>query len=179
MQEKKYLENYDYISRGAGRFVYKISSSTVLEVANGRDGIIQNKVEYSVLKRGSFLNCFPKVFDRAEDFSWIEVEFATPLKDLNEIERLTKISSKDFQSLIALVGDYGSFYELIKHLLKTTQNKSSFERYRKYLNNFFLNKVDEVCKLFHLVPSEVAKRSSLGKSASDKIVFLDLGVLSI
>lgn len=175
-ERKKYLENYRLVGRGSGRFVYEISPTSALKIAKDRAGIIQNKIEFSILKRGAFSNALPKVFDRAEDFSWIEVELATPLKDFSEVEQMTKISTQDFEGLISLVKNHNSFKELITHLLKTTKNDKLFKRYRKYLNNSFLEKVDEISKLFNLYPSEVAKRSSLGKSASGNIVFLDVGI---
>lgn len=175
-ERKKYLENYRLAGRGSGRFVYEISPTSALKIAKDRLGIIQNKIEFSVLKRGAFSNALPKVFDRAEDFSWIEVELATPLKDFSEVEQMTKISSQDYEGLISLVKNHNSFKELITHLLKTTKSDKLFKRYRKYLNNPFLEKVDEISKLFNLYPSEVAKRSSLGKSASGNIVFLDVGI---
>lgn len=175
-ERNKYLENYRFINKGSGRFVYEISPTTALKVAKDRIGIIQNKIEFSVLKRGAFSDSLPKVFDRADDYSWIEVELAMPLKNLDEIEQMTKIDRQDFDVLISLVKNHNSFKELIQHLLKTTGNHRLLERYSRYLNNSFLDNVDEISKLFNLYPSEVAKRSSLGKSASGNIVFLDVGI---
>ena len=175
-ERNKYLENYRLINKGSGRFVYEISPTSALKVAKDRLGIIQNKIEFSVLKRGAFSNALPKVFDRSDDYSWIEVELATPLKNFSEVEQMTGISTQDFEGLISLVKNHESFQDLIKHLLKTTKDEKLFKRYRKYLNNSFLEKVDEISKLFNLYPSEVAKRSSLGKSASGNIVFLDVGI---
>jgi hypothetical protein len=177
-ERNKYLENYRFINKGSGRFVYEISPTTALKVAKDRLGIIQNKIEFSVLKRGAFSNALPKIFDRSEDYSWIEVELATPLKNLDEIEEMTGIDRRDFDNLISLVKNRNSFKELIQFCLKTTDNPHLLERYSKYLNNSFLNKVDEICKIFNLYPSEVAKRSSLGKSASGNIVFLDVGIMN-
>lgn len=175
-ERKKYLENYRFVGRGSGRFVYEISPISALKVAKDRLGIVQNKIEFSILKRGEFSDALPKVFDRADDYSWIEVELATPLKNFNEVEQMTKINSQDFENLISLVKNHNSFQDLIKHLLRTTKDEKLFKRYRKYLNNPFLEKVDEISRLFNLYPSEVAKRSSLGKSASGNIVFLDVGI---
>ena len=197
-ERELYLEkNTKFLNEGSGRKVYKLSDRSVLKVAIDRFGIIQNKVEYSILKRGNFSDLLPKVFDRSEDYSWIEVEFVTEVPG-NEISELSGVDPEDLVDLMASRMKYSSFENLILQRIRDWNNeikfkklnpydpeieihfmKKNIERYTSYLDNKFLKKSDELIKLFKLNAREFALISNYGKSSSGNLVFLDLGVLSV
>lgn len=196
-ERELYLEkNTKFLNEGSGRKVYKLSDRSVLKVAIDRFGIIQNKVEYSILKRGNFSDLLPKIFDRSEDYSWIEVELVAEVSR-NEFFQLSEIDPEDLVDLMASRMKYSSFEDLILHRIQDWNNeikfkklnpydpeieiyiiKKNIERYTSYLDNKFLKKSDELIKLFKLNAREFSLIANYGKSNLGNLVFLDLGVLN-
>lgn len=77
---KKYLG--EPIGKGTSRIVFEIGDDTVLKLALNEKQIFQNKGEFmnSSKLQNKFPNLFPRVYQHANDYSWIICERVLPFK---------------------------------------------------------------------------------------------------
>ena len=159
---------------GGSRNTYILNSKKALKVAKNIRGLEGNEIEFNNLKKYDSV-WLPKVFDRAEDYSWIEVEKVQPLKNFYEIDDLIKINHNIFLALL-LERDYTlSFNDAIASAI-TDSNADNFE-YTKYIDNPYLKELDKLIDEMNLDQVEFRDIENLGKSASDHLVLLDVGEL--
>lgn len=84
------------VGNGSSRAVFKLDDKKVLKVAKDEKGVAQNKHEATAVS----LSIFAKVFNVADDHSWIEMEAATiPTKE--DINRVFGIDYEDFCSIVS------------------------------------------------------------------------------
>ena len=89
----KYANQYlQRIGSGSGRIVYDIDGTKVFKIAKNQKGVAQNEVEASIGHYAENEHILTKVFESANDDSWIIAEKA---KKVNErrIKELTGIPS--------------------------------------------------------------------------------------
>lgn len=168
---------------GGSRNTYILNSKKALKVAKTPRGLEGNKIEFENLKKYDSV-WLPKVFDRANDYSWIEVEYAAPLKDQSEIENLINIDSDLFLSLVSIRHYVKSFNEAIKSKIEMLriQEKSTFKsndflvnKLLEYIDNHYFAELDEIIKTMKLDSTEFREIENLGRSASGHLVLLDIG----
>lgn len=77
---KQYLG--EPIGKGGSRIVFEIDDDTVLKLAINRLQIVQNKGEFdnTTHLQSKFPDLFPKVYQHADDYSWIICERVLPFK---------------------------------------------------------------------------------------------------
>lgn len=192
-EREKLLEQILFIGKGGSRNTYALSTRKALKVAKDYRGLDGNRVEFeSSLKYNSIW--LPKVFRKAEDYSWIEVELVRPLNDKNEINDLIGIDGWWFNFILMTRNQEKSFIESIDFLIK--RNEKSFIKnpssvYKKhndkiaeislllesYKSNKFLFDLDELITKANLYPYELSMIENLGKSTSGHLVLLDVGAI--
>lgn len=69
------------IGNGSSRQVYQIDDEKVLKLAKNNKGLAQNEYEGQPDYYKEDLSIFPKIFQTAEDYTWIVSEFVLPAKD--------------------------------------------------------------------------------------------------
>lgn len=103
-KEKYCNDNLQRIASGSSRVVYKIDDNTVLKLAKNKKGLSQNKAEASMEDDyfASGLNLFAKVYDRDENYNWIESQLARKAKP-TDFKRITGYDWKTFQNFVGYV----------------------------------------------------------------------------
>lgn len=159
---------------GGSRNVYILNSKKALKVAKNIRGLEGNKIEFENLKKYDSV-WLPKVFDRANDYSWIEVEYVTPLDGFYEIDNLIGIDHNIFLALL-LERDYTSNFDdaIINAIADSNADNSE---YKKYIGNNYLKDLDRLIDKMSLDQIEFRDVGNLGKSASGHLVLLDIGEL--
>jgi hypothetical protein len=159
---------------------------------NGR-GLEGNKIEFENLKKYNSV-WLPKVFNRANDYSWIEVEFVRPLNDKREITNLTGVDGDWFIIIMMTRNREKSMNEAIDFLIKRNEkhlikipNSSYLKANDKiiaislllnsYKNNPFLMELDQLITEANLEPYEFSLIENLGESITGHLVLLDIGGL--
>lgn len=168
---------------GGSRNTYVLNSRKALKVAKNRRGLEGNEIEFENLKNNSVW--LPKVYNRADDFSWIVVELVRPLLNFSEIEGLIGIDGELFDYLMGDRDYYSSFQSLIESILfdlKENDNDSKYSRFdpnalKACLDNKFLMELDKLINRFSLSSVEFTDIDNLGKSVSGHLVLLDIGEL--
>jgi len=187
------LSQLSLIGRGQSRNTYAISSEKALKVAKTKRGIEGNKNEFNISQKYNSI-WLPKVFRRARDYSWIEVELVIPLNDKNEITNLIGVDGGWFNIIMMTRNQERSMNETIdflirrneKHLIKIPNSpylKANdkiitdnllLESYKK---NPFLMELDQLITEANLEPYELSLVENLGKSTSGHLVLLDIGAI--
>ncbi len=188
-EREKYLSQFTYINGGSSRYSYILSSKKTLKVAKYKGGLIQNREEYKILSSNTS-NFLPKVYDHANDYSWIIVELVRPFDYSGEIYSLTGINDDDFFLMMHAWTDFTSYKDIIKNQINNLNQNieeakldkydiSSLikerDRWISYLNNSFLNELAQFFNKTNVKPSEFGFPFNLGKSSSGHLVLLDLG----
>lgn len=78
------------IGNGSSRQVFQIDDEKVLKLAKNNKGLAQNEYEGQDDYYKESLSIFPKVFDKADDYSWLISEYVLPAKE------------KDFQHCLGM-----------------------------------------------------------------------------
>lgn len=134
-EREAYLEDcgFDHIGEGSSRSVWIISSKKVIKLALNKAGVAQNAAEFEIAQSGG--DFFPKVYDKAPDDSWIEVELARPAKSLEEVCDYFDVYDIDFISLDEFIYKYhgGGFEEFLKSDCDTYRKQ--YEEYLKNITN--------------------------------------------
>lgn len=86
------------IGRGSSRVVFQLDDEKVLKLAMNRKGVAQNNVEYD--KYAETYNVTPKLYNCANDETWIVTEYVLPAK------------RQDFMECLGI--DFDTFFEFIK-----------------------------------------------------------------
>lgn len=86
------------IGRGSSRVVFQLDDEKVLKLAMNRKGVAQNNVEYD--KYAETYNVTPKLYNCANDDTWIVTEYVLPAK------------RQDFMECLGI--DFDTFFEFIK-----------------------------------------------------------------
>jgi hypothetical protein len=178
---------------GGSRNTYVLSSKKAIKVAKNGRGLEGNKIEFENLKKYDSV-WLPKVFNRANDYSWIEVEFVRPLNDKKEITNLTGIDGDWFIIIMMTRNREKSMNEAIDFLIRRNEKhliKIPNSPYLKandkiiaislllnsYKNNPFLMELDQLITEANLEPYEFSLIENLGKSITGHLVLLDIGGL--
>lgn len=81
-------EHLQVIGAGSSRIVYILSGKKVLKIAKNEKGFAQNEQEFNVFSDPDSKNIVAKIFDHADDFSWLISELTRPLKSEKEFANL-------------------------------------------------------------------------------------------
>lgn len=150
---KKHLK---FIGRGSGRGVFIIDNKRVLKFAYNEGGISQNKVEISLSNNPKYSKILAEVCQYDEEYKWIIVERAVPLK------------CKDFYS-----------YTKIR-FTKFRAGMLNFLDERDIENNSYFKLVQELMNEFKMPKGDLIKNSSWGivERTGEKIpVLIDYGLI--
>ena len=178
--------------QGSSRVTYVLNSRKALKVQYN-DFSNQNETEYETL---SELNSqiLPKVYDKADDYSWIEVELVRPLKSIEEFEQLSGINYADYYLITSRARNLNTLFEYIEfkisqfekndplaifYLLGGEYNEKDYEnvknRWVRYRDNFFLKELNKLLQETTLRVNEFYNIENLGKNSDGQLVLLDLG----
>lgn len=160
----KYVENFgEVLGEGNSRIVYLLPNNNVLKIATNIDGIKQNKFEFIASEDESSAYFNAKVFDHADDYSWIISEFITRLGSNREFEDISGLSSGEY-SLEKFIKTIMNKYDL-KYVEANYPNDYELIAFAHDLRNFAIN--NNVSDLDYYL--------SWGKTKDNRLVIMDFG----
>ena len=182
-QKKEYLRDNGFkeFGLGSGRTVYLISPKKVLKLAHNDLGRRQNSYEARILNSNH--EFFPKLYDVAPDFSWIEVETVKPFSRKNgdtEFKAATGIDIEDFQIIINGINNEsmnvanGMLFGEMYYKSSVKDRVSFFNELKKKFNNSRLLKMLEFCVNNDISITDL-KPGNLGVDSNGLLVILDAG----
>lgn len=142
-EREEYCRKYlgDDIGEGASRIVFEIGDDTVIKLASDYDGK-QNKQEYlnyisAKENYPNLIGLFPKVYQTADDFTWIICERVLPF-DRNDSEMVLGLPYNDKNSNPSLLG----FIDWAEQRVNGNESDDSYEEqaYEKLIqeNEWFI-----------------------------------------
>lgn len=182
----------EYLGHGSSRAAYIVSSKKALKLSLSPAGTAQNKQEYNFLKenQGPY---FPKVYDCAPDYTWIEVELVRPITEgqFQSYFQLTPEAANKLANDVQHSGAnsfhyyYGYKMDLVtktfEALAESGADQSAIDELNETVEE--LEKTPEnVCEFIDycldkdLILTEVFRVDNLGMNSSRELVILDLGL---
>ena len=161
------------IGSGSSRVVFQIDDQRCLKLAKNEKGIAQNEVEGEYYKQQ--FDCIPKIFDKAEDDSWMICEYVLPAKPA-DFKHCLGLTWDEFQSFM------GSAYnEYDRNRFRNTYySKMNDEQFYELIENngilqeFYQYMTDYQPPLGDLL--RIANYGMVRRYNQDYIVILDHGL---
>lgn len=163
-------ETLQRLAAGSARIAYKIDDEKVLKLAKNRKGIAQNEVEGDRFAQQSYKDIIAKVYERDENYLWIEMELAK------------KISPKRFSELTDVTVEQLGIYLSIQDALDNGRKnyRTIFpELKQKMDNNEWVQRVYSLCRDLALSYGDFGRISSFGESTRDNkpaVIIIDMGL---
>lgn len=85
-------KTYRYIGSGSGRYVFDLGNGYVVKVARNNKGIAQNEAESQISSVDSS-NIFAKITQVSEDFRFLIMEKAVPIRNFTEVRKYFNVKS--------------------------------------------------------------------------------------
>lgn len=134
----KYCKNLlKILGKGTTRVSFYLPKMNhVLKLASNEIGVKQNEVECN--KKKANYKIFTKVYKHADDFSWIECEYA---KDVSrsEFKELTELSYSDFGKILYILGDNYFTRKYDKEFISANFSKDELARLHDRYDNIIKN----------------------------------------
>lgn len=174
-------ENLPMLGFGSSRIGFALPNTKyVLKVARNAKGIAQNKNEVDVFTSPTNAQVISKVFDSADDYSWIVAEtvkeFPANEQGKNLFLNQTGLSFSIVERIMGLIGDYkGNWRENLQRAF--SRKGALFPIIEKnYLNHPFIKAVENLIINNGLSSGDLARVEHWGKTADGRVVLLDYGL---
>lgn len=172
------MQNYvvkrlEYVAEGSSRQTFVLTSTKVLKLAINRAGIAQNEQEVEVFTDPRTKDITTRIYEYDPDFFWIVSELVKPFDDKDDIEEFldvrmpnATVTAVDFYDFVldASVGDEPSYESRAK---LPNRVKQDLERIAKM--------IEDLVDHHNMLPGDLAKESSWGRSSDGRLVLLDYG----
>lgn len=161
------------IGNGSSRIIFQIDDEKVLKLAKNEKGVAQNKFEGEDDYHKEEMLIFPKIFNRADDFSWIVSEYVLPAKS-KDFNHCIGMSFKDYLSVVSAIE---KAHKNIKRFFHKPIEKELLWKYCE--NNKFLNKLNDYIGSYPVECGDLYRLSSYGlamRNGKPSIVILDSGL---
>lgn len=156
--------NLKLVGEGSARTTFALSSQKILKIAWNRRGLAQNEAEVGVFTNPKTQSLVTKIFDYDPDYFWIISELVRPFVD-DETEEINKMLGLGIQTI--------TFEEFAD-----AAARGHLDMIKKYGAEHLLDFATEIHNMVKendLLPGDIKKGSSWGKSADGRLVLLDYG----
>lgn len=100
------------VGDGSSRTVFQLDDFRVIKVAKSRAGVAQNNVEAQMAHNE--YECFPRVFNKSENGSWLDCEYVLPAEE-NDFQEVMGMSWDDVAWVLRTIfSQYGKGYPTFK-----------------------------------------------------------------
>jgi hypothetical protein len=160
------------LGSGSARIVYQIDDDKVLKLAKNKKGIAQNEVEYDPYLSSSF-DIFAKVFDADdENFTWIEMELARPVK----IADFKKYVGYSFNDICMVIKQ--AHYDA--HGRNKYGPSTNYDLYAEMVeNNEWVSQLEEYIHNYNVPQGDLLRKSTYGivkRNGQEELVIIDYGL---
>ncbi len=173
------------LGKGSSRVAFLVNQRKVLKLALNKAGLAQNRIEFEKLS-GVNSPYNPKVFDKAPDDSWIEVELVRPFKSMDELAAYFNVGPQDLERLIVLIKNSSV---PIKEKLETNIRdmeegppisgfKTYLESYKRLLASSKLLDVFQYIQSIDLIIDDFGNYEHFGLAGDGRLVITDAGFTS-
>jgi tRNA A-37 threonylcarbamoyl transferase component Bud32 len=149
------------VGKGSSRIVYLINNKTVLKLARNEKGLTQNQAEVDAFRDPLSKGLVTKIFDYSPDYRWLISELARPIKNYREFGSILGSDAEDF------------FYEFKSRMEDHYENENSVDT--NQVQNPLMGALLDFCIKKDLLPGDIIKPDSWGKTADGRLVLLDYG----
>lgn len=160
------------VGRGSSRIVYQVDDFKVLKLALNEKGVAQNEEEGRDDYMKDRWGVFPKVYYKADDYSWLVCEYVIPARAVDFYKCFGMKSFKEFVSFVARCWDEGHGGH--------HYNAMDLKRYRYYCDkDEYLENMCEYIQCYDVVYGDLSRLSSYGlamREGRPVIVILDSGL---
>ena len=162
------------IGNGSSRQVFQIDDEKILKLAKNNKGLAQNQYEGQDDYYKEDMLIFPKVYDKADDFSWIVSEYVLPAKNQDFIHCLG-MSFDEFRSIVAALEKqhkYSNSYRFVRPISKE-------ELWDYCDNNKFISELNDYIGSYDIGVGDLYCLSTYGlamRNGQPSIVILDSGL---
>jgi len=199
-------EGFDVLGFGTGRLVVLVNQRKVIKLAMNEKGVAQNEAEFNVLSKNKS-EWFPKVFDKAPDNSWMEVELVKTLESMDAVYKRLGTDKLTFECVMEVTDNINDksvqtaleenlvFYEnwinsRIQESEKLTEDRlaeykkelaerTNLNQIRQALANPKLISLFQAIKDFDIPANEYRKDPShFGVTGDGRLVITDAGLTS-
>lgn len=157
-------DKLERISSGSSRIVYKIDNDKVIKLAKNKKGLAQNEVEFENSTDYMINDLFPKVYDKEENFLWIESQYC---KKLN-VKRFKEITGLSFKEYSSYLND--SYNRTILH-----NNTKSIIPDEIWENEYFYT-INDYMINYEIPVGDLVRLSSYGETSDGDILLVDNGL---
>jgi hypothetical protein len=140
-------ENFKFLNKGTGRYVYDINNEYVLKLANNNKGIEQNKTEINISESGKYYDIIANVIEYDKNGLYLIQKKANEITE----EEFTNITGLKVQSFL------------------------SYNKNWESKNPKFYNKVNSLIEEFDLDRFDISTKNSWG-TINDDVVIVDYGL---
>lgn len=190
LQQIKKLVNYakehlPFLGQGTSRAVFALSGDKVLKIANGKTlaGIAQNKQEVNLYTNPKTKPVVTKVYDVADDYSWIVSEIAKPFSSRAEFRQKTGVSADVLDEFVDFIvpGDFEKsceVYAAVFSLVDLEPDDPYEEIVEWYKTNFKGTVIEHAVDLAALgaAPGDLGHYGHWGVTTDGRVVAIDYGL---
>ncbi len=158
---KEYAEDHlEHLSSGSSRLVYLTDDNTVVKLAKNDKGVEQNKVESRPMN-SRFIN---KIISKSPNCIWIETQY------------LKKITVDEFKKMAGV--DFSNFCDIILYMLKDVADIEATKpkTFDEFKDCEILQEMKRLGEKYKLMPGDMVRISSWGKTKDDQLVLMDAGL---
>ena len=163
------------IGNGSSRQVFQIDDEKILKLAKNNKGIAQNQYEGQDDYYKEDMLIFPKVYDKADDFSWIVSEYVLPAKNQDFIHCLG-MSFDEFRSIVVALERQHKYAKSYGGLVKPISKE---ELWNYCDNNKFISELNDYIGSYDIGVGDLYCLSTYGlavRNGKPFIVILDSGL---
>ena len=163
------------IGNGSSRQVFQIDDEKILKLAKNNKGLAQNQYEGQDDYYKEDMLIFPKVYDKADDFSWIVSEYVLPAKNQDFIHCLG-MSFDEFRSIVVALERQHKYAKSYGGLVKPISKE---ELWNYCDNNKFISELNDYIGSYDIGVGDLYCLSTYGlavRNGKPFIVILDSGL---
>lgn len=192
---KRHLKLLDF---GSSREVFLLSNRHVLKLARPvaeERGVAQNEAELNIYTDPKTKPVVAKIYDAADDYTWLVSELVRPLKSNVEFKSLIGVNMADFIRIMDFVKMTGSTEKAIKEYEEAFYEAKFLKKYKDTFydinysdeakqieielellkNNEFVRATAALVSDVGLVSGDLSFNGHWGKTPDGRVVILDYG----
>jgi hypothetical protein len=173
--------NLPLLGHGSSRVAFALPNTKyVLKLARNDKGFAQNQQEVEVFTSPTSQPVIAKIFDSADDYSWLTSETVKEFPDseqgMNQFYQTTGLNFSLLSKILGLIGDYKQGWR--ENLGQAfARNSQIFQNIQKnYLNHPFVKALESLMLNEGLAAGDLSKVEHYGRTADGRVVLLDYGL---
>lgn len=168
-------KNLKFLGAGSSRVTFLLTTGHVLKVAKNAAGAAQNEAEVDIYTNPKTKPIVTKIYDYADDFSWIVSEIVKEFTNESQFQKVAKIGDFDIYDIVR----YATMRA--KSPTGTWNNEGGGlhlpqgEKFEIDARNKLIDSIASLIKNTNLMPNDLKPAKHWGVTANGRLVLLDYG----